>query len=303
MKDRPDQSTLESDRIANELRLVKAYWLKTIWPYIAKRHLQGVEFYMAADAHRRLQAAQRRAEDWNRTSNGKRCPVPAEAGADLTEARFHEPEELCRDENLKPETLAKIAAPLVQPRPENLTPSAAIGVAHDSLLSAEQYIKALPEQKHGADRFAEDLGWAVSPVTFAQIEASNGKGSGQLPLLPPVARKQKGRTDRDEPLSGNAIKKAVERFLNGHALRLTQKEYERDPAKTESGRPKTYHEWQKDNKRRIEDCLQNNWISLQDLCTLRSERFCRQSQSRSQTAATREQKKRAHKPKKRNSDR
>ena len=87
MKNKPEQSTLEFDRIANELRLAKTYWLKTIHPYVAGRRLQGVEFYMAADAHRRLQAAQRQAEDWNKINAGKRCPVPAEAFADLSGGR------------------------------------------------------------------------------------------------------------------------------------------------------------------------------------------------------------------------
>jgi hypothetical protein len=36
-----------------------------------------------------------------------------------------------------------------------------------------------------------------------------------------------------------------------------------------SGRPMSYQEWQQSNQDGIDDCLKNNRISLQDLCTMR----------------------------------
>ena len=52
--------------IERELRLAKEYWLRTIYPHIKGRMLRDAEFFVAQDAHRRLQAAKKNAEDWNR---------------------------------------------------------------------------------------------------------------------------------------------------------------------------------------------------------------------------------------------
>jgi hypothetical protein len=138
---------------------------------------------------------------------------------------------------------------------------------------------------------------AFNTVTFAEIAASNRTDSGKLPYLPPVAQKRKGRTEQESPLSEAAIKTAVKRFLNERTLRLTQQEYERDQEQTETlakegklprkgtGEPRTYQEWQSDNQKVIDDCLQNDRIRLRDLCELRWERFKRQCETRKRGAA------------------
>ena len=72
---------------------------------------------------------------------------------------------------------------------------------------------------------------AFSTVTFAEIEASNRTDSGQLPLLPPVGQKKKGRTEQElaeKPLSKTAIKNAVRHFLDERTPRMSQEQYERE---------------------------------------------------------------------------
>jgi hypothetical protein len=283
------------------LRLAKEYWLR-IQPFIKNRPLRDAELYVATDAHLRLRQAAGRAAEWNGTNYGQRFPIPAEAFPDFGKDPFLEPEELCRNENLKPAVLAAIAAPLIQKRTAELTPIAVIGVAHNLLMAAEQYVKALPGQKRGTDRLVADVGMAFGTVTFAEIEASNGKHSGQLPLLPPVGQKKKGGTDRElteKPLSRTAIKNAVKRFLHEHTPRMSQGEYEREQEQTERlakegklfrpgiVRPMSYQEWQRHNQEAIDDCLKNDRISLQDLCVLRWERFERQSKIRQSAALKR----------------
>src|SRR5208337_2624354 len=122
-----------------ELRLAKGYWLKTIQPFIAGRKLRGVEFYIAADAHRWLRMMAELATSWNKSEEGKTSPVPPETFPDWEKDEFREPEELFADENLKPETLASIAAPLVEKTGrENMTAAEAVRRAHESLMAAER---------------------------------------------------------------------------------------------------------------------------------------------------------------------
>jgi hypothetical protein len=150
----------------------------------------------------------------------------------------------------------------------------------------------------------EAIANALSTVTFAEIQASNKETSGQLPLLPPTGQKRKGISEqkqREEPLSVSAIREAVKRYLDEHTPRMTKEEYERDQEQTEqlanegklrmlgSGKPRTYQEWQGENQRAIQDCMQNNRISLQDLCKLRWERFERQWSQRQHIVSKRKQ--------------
>jgi hypothetical protein len=287
--------------LERKLRLAKEYWLR-IQPFIKDRPLRNAELYVATDAHFRLRQAAGRAAEWNRTEEGRRFSVPVEALPDFGKDPFLEPEELCRDENLKPETLAAIAAPMMQKRTAELTPLAAIGVAHELLLAAERYVKALPEQKRGTERLMDDFDKAFSTVTFTEIKASNPKSSGKLPLLPPSGQKRKNISEqeqREEPLSVPAIREAVKRYLDEHTPRLTQEEYERDQEQTErlakegklvrlgSGKTRTYQEWQSDNQKAIDDCMENSRVSLQDLCKLRWERFERQWNQRQLIASNR----------------
>jgi len=271
--------------VARGLRLVKEYWLRTIQPFIKGRRLRGLDLFMAVSAHRRLEGARRKAEEWNRTEEGKSFPVPAEALAELEKEEFREPEELWRDDNLKPEALAAIAAPLMSKRPAELTPDEAVCSAHELLLAAGRYIGTLPEQKCGIAGAVADFETAFSSVSFTEILRSNDKDSGRLPLLPPVQDKRNEGVSGKSRLSLGAIKSAVRSFLAKRAPSQTQEEYERLEKQQEmlteqgrvrilgDGKPLSYQEWQKSNQEAIDDCMKNNQISLEDLCTMRWERF------------------------------
>lgn len=270
---------MNSNLIETELRLVKEYWLRTIQLHIVGRVLRGVEFFVAKHVHWQLQKAVEKAG----------AQLSASVGVDLSAENFRAPEmpEMLFAENVKPEILAAMATPLVK-KGVKLTPLEAIRNAHELLMAAERYIGTLPKRKDEADSWSSDLEMTFSTVTFKEIEASNKGTTGQLPLLPPIAQKKKGRPEREisvNPLSVPAIKAAVKRFLIEHAPRMTQQEYEFEQEQTErlakagqlvmmgTGKPRTYQEWQSDNQGAIDDCLQNNRISLQDLCTMRWERF------------------------------
>lgn len=169
-----------------------------------------------------------------------------------------------------------------------MTPDEAIRNAHDLLMAAERYIGTLPEKKEEADSWHRDFEKAFSCVTFKEIVASNRKDSGQLPLLPPIALKRKGRPEKEtseQQLSVPAIRAAVKHFLDERTPRMSQEQYEHGQEQQDrlekagmlfqfgSGRPMSYQEWQQSNQDAINDCLKNNRISLQDLCTMRWERF------------------------------
>ena len=253
---------------------------------------------MATDAYSRLRKAQEHAESWNQTVEGQRAPVPAEEFADWNRDEFHEPQELCRDEKLTPELLATIAAPMMQERTAGLTPLAVVGVAHDLLREAQQYVKALPEQKRGEARIMEDFQTAFSTVTFEEIEASNKGDSGQLPLLPPVARKQKGMADeelREKSLSRAGIKNAVKLFLKEHPPRRTKEDY-RAKEKEKYPNPAIAlliadEQWESDNADLI-DCQRNGRVLVEQLCQLRWERFAEIRETRKHAALKREKKRR-----------
>jgi hypothetical protein len=130
--------------------------------------------------------------------------------------------------------------------------------------------------------------------------------------LPPVAPKRKGRPEQEigeQPLSVPAIRAAVKHFLDERTPRMSQEQYERGQEQQDrlakagmlvqlgSGRPMSYQEWQQSNQDGIDDCLKNNRISLQDLCTMRWERFKKNSQDQQNRAIAREAKKTGDKPK------
>jgi hypothetical protein len=279
----PSESSAETG-----LRLAKEYWLRTIRPRIAGRKLRDKELFVAADAHRRLQASQREAEDWNKTAKGKALPVPAAALAELDQDRFRGPEELYRDEHLKPELLAAIAAALLNKCPAELTPAEAVSGAHELLMAAERYIMALPEQKRGIGRVLETF----SEVTFAEIEASNGQFAAGVPFLPPapytLERNHSGKKKEPHNLSGPAIKAAVKGFLEEKKRRrptITEKECRSENVQTAAmvrdgqavtsgnGNSQSYEEWLRAPDEEIKHCLENSRISLQHLCELRWTRF------------------------------
>lgn len=255
-----------------ELRLVKEYWLQTIQPFIVGRKLHGVEFFVAQDAWYHLRKIQ---GDANRPSASG---IPL---VDFASDEFREPEELFRDGNLKPDTLAGIAAPLLRKDTATLPPIAAVKVAHELLMAAERYIEKLPKKKTGAEHAGNDVRLALSPVQFADIVASNKKDSGQLPLLPGVYGKSR-------ELALPALRAAVKRFLvekGRNRPQMTEAEWNFEAEQTKalekagrlvqlgSGKPPTFQEWQNQPAEAIADALHNSRIILQDLCDLRFQRF------------------------------
>ena len=265
--------------IERELRLAKEYWLRTVQPNIERRKLRDVELFVAQDAHRRLQVSQRKAEDWNRTQEGRLSPLDV----DLSGEQFREPEVLFADKDLKPQILAEIAAPLMNKGEGKMTPAEAVRNAHELLMVAERYIGTLPEQKQGTESLVSDLHLAFSSVSFAEILRSNGKNSGQLPFLPPVQQKR-----NEGKLSLTALRNAVKNFLEQkkkNRPQITEEQWNRQTEQDArlaregrlkmigSGKRMTYQEWQSQPDEAIRDCLQNNRISLQNLCTMRWERF------------------------------
>lgn len=189
--------------------------------------------------------AQRNAEDWNCTQEGRRSPLDV----DLSGEKFREPEVLFADKDLKPQILAEIAAPLMNKNEAKVTPADAVRLAHELLMAAERYIGTLPEKKQGTESLVSDIELAFSPVSFAEIWRSNEKDSGQLPLLPPV---QQGRNEGK--LSLTALRKAVKDFFEQEKKsrpQITEEQYnheaEQDARLAQEGRlpmrkPTTYQE-------------------------------------------------------------
>jgi hypothetical protein len=283
----------QNESIERELRLAKEYWLQTVQPRIAGRKLRDVELFVAKDAYLHLYGAQRRAEDWNCTQEGRLSPLDV----DLSGEKFRKPEVSFADKDLKPQILAEIAAPLMNKSKSKLTPAEAVRLAHELLMAAERYIGTLPEQKEGTESLVSDIELAFSTVTFTEIEASNGKDSGQLPLLPPV---QQGRNEGK--LSLTALRKAVKDFYEqekNNRPQITEEQFnhaaEQDARLAQegrlimigSGKRTTYQEWQRQPDEAITDCLQNNRLSWDTLCTMRWERFKRLYDKQQLQASTR----------------
>jgi hypothetical protein len=291
-------STEQRAEIERELRLAKEYWLRTIYPHIKGRVLRGVEFFIAQDAHLRLQMAVRKAREWNEpfASTPDTARMPVSVDVDLTAENFREPEapEMLFAANMKPEILATVAAPLVSKGQKTMTPDEAIRRAHELLMAAERYIGTLPKNKGGMESFARDFELASSYVTFKEIAESNKKGSGQLPLLPPLQTKQKGRGEKeihDEPLSLKQIRVEVRKFRQNQIPVMIEEEYEEPEQPDANWLPGWFGFRTRDEI--ISDYLKHNWIVAQDLCTLRWERFKQFAQKQQERAVKREAKKSA----------
>ncbi len=284
----PSQTDITKPRaeIERELRLAKEYWLRTVQPYIAGRKLRGVEMFVAQDAYLLLMEAQRKAEDWNRKQKSRLSRLDV----DLSGEKFRRPEVLCADENLKPEILAEIAAPLMNKSEAKMTPAEAVRNAHELLMAAERYIGTLPKSLRGIETLKADMELAFSKVTFDEILRSNEKDSGQLPFLPTAQQKR-----NEGKLSLTALKKAVKVFYEKEKKnrpQLTEEQYNRETEQNAKllqegrsyhmnnyvmGKRKTYQEWhqkwQSQPDEEISYCLENNRILLQTLCLMRWERF------------------------------
>jgi len=270
-------------------QLAKAYWLQTIQPYIVGRQLRGAEGYIALQQHAILKGAADSAQRENETEKGRRQPIPAEAFPDWEKLKFKPPELLCADNDLKPEVLAGIAAPLLKTGMAIQTPRDAVQIAYELWLAADQFINHLPKRPRiQAETF---FGFEFEKVTFAEILQSSEKGSGRMPLLPPVQKERnEGR------LTPNALKMAVKRFLKEHEPRMTKEEFQREEAQAEeifqkgraicekdqrkpkmfrigSGKKLTYEEWQELNQDSIHDIFNHQRISVHLLAEIRWERF------------------------------
>jgi len=240
--------------LQDELRLAKTYWQEKIEPFISGRKLRYVEFEVARRAYFRVEETAENARQWNagkwsldagkyNGDDGKQFPVPE--GEFPALETFSKPEPLPVDTSLKPETLAMIASPMLGKRLPELLPNDAVRIAHELLAAAQDYLDT--SRKAARDNFVKRITTGVT-VSFDEIAQSNRLDSGQLPLLPPIASKKKGRPEqeiREKPLSKTAIKQAVLDFLHEHTA----------------------------SQGAIDDCLKTQRISLQDLCTLRYERF------------------------------
>jgi len=306
-------TAVERNEVERGLRLAKEYWLRTVQPHIAGRVIYGVELFVAERAYRHLLDAIEKAEKWNRLCVEKmdEAHLQVSMDVDLSAENFRRPEvpEMLFADNVKPEILAAIAAPLVKGAMK-LTPTDAIRNAHKLLMAAERYIGTLPQKKEGiGGSIVAAFEEAFSTVTFAEIEASNRIDSGQLPLLPPLGQKKKGKNKEElvelaeMPLTKTAIKSAVRRFLHAQTPPISQEDYERGQQQEDSlvkagimihlgsGRPVNYQEWQQRNQEEIDDCLKNGRISLIALCMMRLERFKNNSRNQQKRAFAREAKK------------
>jgi hypothetical protein len=281
-----------------ELRLARAYWLQTVQPYTAGRGLLGIEFFVAEEAHDWLRSMADLAVHENKTEQGKKPSIPLEIFPKWERDEFQKPRELFADENLMPEVLAEIAAPLIKTTRKEMNPIEAVRAAHDLFIEAKRYIAKLPPHEQKKPNSPEEcLQLAFSRVAFDEILRSNEKNSGRLPLLPPVQpRRNEGW------LTMNALKAAVKNFLEKknptreNNPSMTQEEYERgeqdfknlvkkfddDRAtgkpvgkvfRVGNGKVLTYQEWQKQNRDSINDFLANNEVSFRIISTMRWERF------------------------------
>src|SRR5579884_454663 len=233
-----------------KLRLAIQYWLD-VSPYIKGRRLEGTELCIARDAHNRLQIAKREALEWNHSTVGRRSPVPLQMIHELDGEQFREPQPLFADEKLTPEKLAIIAAPLVMRPSEKLDAAQAVRAAHGLLIAAEDYVRALPENKPGWEtQFLNTF----QMITFDEIIASMGAAnSGQLPFLPGVRGKQ-------AQLTMPSLRRAVRDFMNVQSSRLPRlSEQEMNDNQAPGNEFKKFRE--------------TNQITLQTLCEMRWRRF------------------------------
>lgn len=287
------QDDKERSEIEQEFRLAKEYWLE-MQPFVKGRILRGVEFFVARHAYRNLQTTIKKVEDWNRrvcvTSYGVRAPVVVDTN--LPPDDFREPElpKMLFADNLKPESLAAIAAPL-STGAAKMNPTEAIRAAHELIMAAGRYIGTLPKQKHGTESLTDDLG--LGTVTLTEIFDSNKKESGRLPLLPPQKFKRKGKSDKEilsEPqLSLKAIKEAVRKHSGESGVSTPQEAGSENVYGGEDEQIETIEL----TLRNILEVLPNDRISPEFLCTMRWERFKKARLEQQTRAFKREAKKKA----------
>lgn len=250
MTTKPPRS-IQASKIADELRLTREYWLRTVQPFIQGRRLNGPEYFVAVAAWLSLESATEAAQGWNCTDEGKQSPIETKLMPDWTAPEFAKPERLYRD-GVTPESLASVAAHFMGREPSSM--ANALEQAHELLTAANDYIAALPARPENRMAFCDGIiesGKLV--VSLHEIQASNREDSGRLPLLPPVQRKAKGGSPHEGALSLEAIRKAI-------------REYAATLQKPGRGF----------------DCAR---IEIEALCDLRWQRFLRESQRKSAIAA------------------
>lgn len=266
-------TTKKRAEIEQDLHLQKKYWLETIHPFIAKRAITDWnEFTFVRHAYWQLEEAVSRAGRWNAICDQKKNA--AYLRIDNLDLRFFPRPQMAKTmfDDINPERLAIIAAHLVKNNKQDVSPYEAVCDAHKLIIATERYIGTLPEKLYGEDHEPHfpSVGMAYTRITFSEIEASNNKHSGLVPLLPPVQQKNKAMAAAEiaeQPLSRAAIKSAVKKFLKTHTPNISKDD---------------------DNY-----CLKNDQISLQDLCTLRHDRFRSISLNQRGRAKTREENKQA----------
>jgi hypothetical protein len=240
-----------------------------------------------------LLATNEKAKAWNRSDEGRVFPLDI----DLSDEKFHAPEVLLADEDLKPEILAGIAAPLMTKGKGIEAPAEAVRVAHELLMAATHYIGTLPKQKGGTDTLADELEQGFCCVSFDEIIRTNQKEPRQLPLLPPVQQKR-----NEGQLTATALKTAALKFLKNAAANhpnISEAQWNREElqetaivqlgrcCKLGIGCQTTYQDWQRQPDKAITDCQENSEITLQTVCQLRWERFQRFWQKQRQRASNR----------------
>jgi hypothetical protein len=161
--------TGERAEIERGLRLAKKYWLETIQSHVKGRILRGVEFFVAQHAHWHLQKAVEKAGDWNRLCADKKDGAHLPVSVDVPEMLFAD--------NVKPEILAAIAAPLVK-KNAKLTPVEAIRNAHELLMAAERYIGTLPKKTEGTESFIADFDTALARSHSRRLKRATKKLPG-----------------------------------------------------------------------------------------------------------------------------
>jgi len=265
---KPSDTLITKDRtvIEKEVKLAKDYWLETIQPHLNYRMFSDVGYYVARHARWLLDEAVKEAQGWNQKRGHSDSNAPL--NVDLPWDKFGMPEvpTTFYANELEPEYLAEIAAQLVRNQGPAQSPDEAIKTAHELVMLAELYIKDRPYNpingKELQINFPNDGRMNFTRISFAEIQNRN-QGGGLL-LLPPLLCKVKQKTPGElNSLKLTAIKEAVRLFL---------------------GR-------QKRSEESINDCVNNQWISLADLCSMRWERFKTERLKQQDRARTREARK------------
>ena len=281
---------MERERIENDRRLSRRYWLETVQPYIEERKLWGVELHIAQHAYGLLRRAIEAADDWNRTVEGQLSPIILQdtltdhmylqSAPNHTDPRFAEPEPLYADD-LKSETLVSLAGLFLPRLKATASPVEAIRRAQNLLFAAERYVSSMPKRPAPGHYTEEAARTIFSQVTFGEIIASNQKDSGCLPLLPKLVKRQDKESGELLPLSQDGLEKAVKKFKGRRVLHATEADYNRNLQQDNARRAKrglppeqtTFQRWQIEQQAEIGDCLENGRILFHELAAMRWERF------------------------------